>query len=476
MKHDHNWIADAAKALAGGAKTGSKPILVTPLPEIRQAEINADTTVPPPAALHSVEPEPARNPYLSRSTEPSLAGLDAGETQSGIASQTHSVEPDGGRKPNITRSTEPELAVQHSCDHQLASDSQPYSSGGQGAGETHTVLAPTGTEIRAGHQKVDTQIERADTDLICQQIVEDHRRKVDLLRARQRLELQAQAVCRRLCDGDKDKAGKLWGEVKKNAEHPLRAWLEPYMAGMAPLEAAKLEREKALAKLVKKLPIYAWAKTVPGLGEVSLAGIIGECGKFQPGEYRTVSALWKRMGLAVIEGQRQRKVTGAAALDHGYNAERRSLMWNIGCCIIKAQVRNAKDEAGKAIPGSSYGIGELGQLYITHKAALHERNEAGGFAEAAARAVERAKKTGSKPLDANVEGKLTKPHLHNMAQRYIEKRLLRQLWQAWRGGHGAPEHHFSGAPSPQPIQGGATRAAKTGTTAPLPETTEGAAA
>lgn len=281
--------------------------------------------------------------------------------------------------------------------------------------------------------------------------------------------MQAQSVCRRICDGDKDQAAKLWAEVKKDADHELRVWLAPYIAGMAPLEAAKVEREKVLAKLVKKLPIYAWAKGVGGLGDVSLAGIIGECGKFQPGEYRSVSALWKRMGMAVIEGERQRRVTGAAALDHGYNAERRSLMWNIGCCLIKAQVRSEKDEKGKKIPGSEYAIGELGALYLSHKAALAARNEAGGFAETAARAVERAKKAGSKPNDANLEGRITKPHLHNMAQRYIEKRLLRQLWQAWRGGQMTSEIQRPSAPSPQPIQGGAITGATTTQRSPLPE-------
>lgn len=432
MKHDHNWIADAAKALAGGASSSSKSGTHTPRHEIQQANERLNTKRGTPA-------EPL-------SSGPQLA-----------------------RTPTSARPEEPELAVQHSCDHQLAFDSQPHSSGGQPDRASHRSAAPTGTEIRVGHPVIETQNDNADTDPICQQLVEEWRRRQDFLRARQRLDLQAQSVCRRICDGDKDKAAKLWAEVKKDADHELRVWLAPYIAGMAPLEAAKVEREKVLAKLVKKLPIYAWAKGVGGLGDVSLAGIIGECGKFQPGEYRSVSALWKRMGMAVIEGERQRRVTGAAALDHGYNAERRSLMWNIGCCLIKAQVRSEKDEKGKKIPGSEYAIGELGALYLSHKAALAARNEAGGFAETAARAVERAKKAGSKPNDANLEGRITKPHLHNMAQRYIEKRLLRQLWQAWRGGQMPNEIQRPFAPSPQPIQGGAGIVPQTESSSPLPE-------
>ena len=438
MKHDHKWIAGAAKVLAGGADRTTDTTGVAPLHDIQQAKSPTDTRTRPPAEPLSSGPTLARN-------------------------------------PDELRPEEPELAVQHSCDPRLAFDGQPHSSGGQTLLDNQGLRAPTGTEIRVGHVPCDNQDGFADTDPTCQQIVEEWRRRQDLLRARLRLELQAQAVCRRICDGDKDAGGKLWGEVKKDEGHELRVWLNPYIAGMAPLEAAKIDREKVLAKLVKRLPIHAWAKTVSGLGEVSLAGVIGECGKFEPGQYRSVSALWKRMGMAVIEGERQRRVTGAAALDHGYNAERRSLMWNIGCCLIKAQVRNVKDEKGKKIEGSEHGIGELGELYLSYKARLIEKNEAGGFAETAARAVERAKKAGSKPNEANVAGKLTKPHLHNMAQRYIEKRLLRQLWQAWRGGHNDMARQGPHAPSPQPIQGGAIGDQETRKSAPLSETERSAA-
>lgn len=438
MKHDHKWIADAAKALAGGATTGSKPETQPPIQDIRQAD-----------------------PVLQANTLSPAEPLSAG--------------PSSDRKPLTQRPAEPELAVRPYDETRFCGDSQPHSSGGQTVLAPQCPHAPAGNETRVGQWPPETQALCADTDLTCQKIVEEWRRRQDLLRARQRLELQAQAVCRRICDGDKDAGGKLWGEVRKDADHELRVWLEPYIAGMAPLDAAKLQREKVLAKLVKGLPIYQWSKGITGLGEVSLAGIIGECGKFQPGEYRSVSALWKRMGLAVIDGERQRRVTGAAALDHGYNAERRSLMWNIGCCLIKGQVRGVKDEKGKKIEGSDYALGELGELYLSHKAKLVERNEAGGFAETAARAVERAKKVGSKPNEASLAGKLTKPHLHNMAQRYIEKRLLRQLWQAWRGGLSVIDNRLSSAISPQPVQGGAAPTAIPVQQPPLPEA-EGAAA
>jgi len=52
--------------------------------------------------------------------------------------------------------------------------------------------------------------------------------------------------------------------------------------------------------------------------------------------------------------------------------------------------------------------------------------------KAAATIVDRMKRAGSKPLKENLEGKLTKSHHHNRAKRYVEKRLLRNLWRAWR--------------------------------------------
>jgi len=236
-------------------------------------------------------------------------------------------------------------------------------------------------------------------------IVEEWRRRMDMLRARQRLELQAQAICRRFVDGDKVEAAKLWAKVKKDPGHELRVWLNPFIMAMDPLDSAKADIEKTLTKLVKAHPVWKWAETVQGFGAVSLAGVIGECGR-GPGEYRSVSALWKRMGMAVIEGGRQRRVAGDAALLHGYDAERRSHMWNIGGCLMKAQLRSEKDD-GTKVAGTEYSLGDLGTVYLERKAYLQARDP-----------------------------ERNKAHVHNDAKRYMEKRLLRQLWQEWRRANG----------------------------------------
>jgi hypothetical protein len=167
---------------------------------------------------------------------------------------------------------------------------------------------------------------------------------------------------------------------------------------------------------------------VSGLGDFSLAGIIGECGGHAPGDFRSPAALWKRMGLAVIGDGRQRRVAGDAALEHGYSPTRRSLMWTVGECIIKAQVRAEKDADGTRT--GSRAIGPYGALYLERKAYEAERVE-------------------------------TAAHAHNRAKRYTEKRLLRDLWRAWRAnGTGTPnvqspaedcpanEHAFTIDPAP----------------------------
>ncbi len=226
-------------------------------------------------------------------------------------------------------------------------------------------------------------------------LIEQHRYRWQTIRARQRLELQSQGFCRRFCDGDKVQASKLWGAVKADPMHELRIWIEPFLSAMEPLIAAQTSTEKKLAKLAKALPVYDWAKGISGLGEVSLSAIVGECGA-PVGEYKSVSAVWKRMGLAVINGERQRRVAGDAAIEHGYNPGRRSIMWNIGCCLIKAQVR--KDPENEEL---RIGIGEYGALYLERKAYEATKTD--------------------RPIIA-----------HARAQRYMEKRLLREMWKAWR--------------------------------------------
>jgi hypothetical protein len=251
-----------------------------------------------------------------------------------------------------------------------------------------------------------------------------------LVKAMTKLSLQAQASIRE--GRSKEDAANLYREVSKNESHPQYGIIAPYLGAMEPLSFFRGEYEKHLIRTVKTLPIYAWAKGVSGLGEVSLAGIIGECSGLNVetnewwtvGQMKSVSAMWKRLGLAVMGGVRQGDATAGLTKDdwveHGYVKTRRSVIWNVGECVVKAQWRKENT------------VHAYGKFYGEEKARLQGLNESGEYAEQAARIVERMKKAGSKPLAENLASRLTPGHINNRAKRHMTKRLIRDLWIEWR--------------------------------------------
>lgn len=256
-----------------------------------------------------------------------------------------------------------------------------------------------------GHTTAEAHSRAADPAII-DTIREQWRRRQAWHRAEKSLTLQAKALCRRLCGGDKGEAEKIFRSVVAGGDHELTivatGAIFPLLEARASLEKQRKTVERQLEKLAKSLPVWEWVATVRGVGPLSLAGVVGEAGDV--GSYKSVSALWKRMGLAVINGGRQRRVAGAEAIEHGYSAERRSLVWNIGGCIIKSG-------------------GELRAVYDARKEYEAERVE-------------------------------TKAHAHNRAKRYMEKRFLRQLYAAWRGGHTSSATHRNCAAPTDPAKAG----------------------
>lgn len=210
---------------------------------------------------------------------------------------------------------------------------------------------------------------------------------------RTRIAKESAALYKAALDGDGDAA--LVDVVVSNA------------AAVATFEDYQKAQEKALAKLVKALPVYEWATGVRGLGDVSLGVIVGEAGDI--GRFSNPAKLWKRMGVGLVGDNRQGNPGANASAEdwiaHSYNKKRRSVMWNIGVSLLRSQ-------SGEQ-PGP-YRI-----VYDAKKADYSERVEATADLPA---------KIGNR---LNPE-KWTPGRAHNAAQRYMEKRLLRNLWQAWR--------------------------------------------
>lgn len=184
------------------------------------------------------------------------------------------------------------------------------------------------------------------------------------------------------------------GEQDQDIDAHLKDIVE--LATLPLTEARKVIRKQQMAlrrrleSLAVQLPGIEFVDGVYGFGRFGFAMIIAEAGDLS--SYATVSRLWKRMGLAVIDGRAQRRVANKEEAErHGFNPIRRALMHTLGDSLFKKQ--------------NLYR-----DIYL-------ERKE-----------LEELKLPDS-----------SKMHRHKRALRYMEKRLLRDLWRAWRDAAGAGE-------------------------------------
>ena len=262
---------------------------------------------------------------------------------------------------------------------------------------------------------------------IIDQLTELYRRRVDWMRAEKRIELQALAICRRWCGGDKTEARKLRDLVAKGATDAVPSGLAvsiaPLLTMQTTLRDLRKQPEKGMEQLAMLLPVWdAWGASVRGFSAMRLAVIVGCAGDLSG--YSNPAKLWKRMGLGIVRGERQRLVAGTTAamkdlaIEHGYNPTRRAEMFVIGECQVK---------------GGAYR-----QVFLERKRVEVEKAQAEGLQVAT---------TTQQTIDSWVANGLPAPvlvkkidptlhrsagHVHSRAQRYAEKRLLRDLWRAWR--------------------------------------------
>ena len=214
-------------------------------------------------------------------------------------------------------------------------------------------------------------------------------------------------------------------------------------AGLVPINVARKVIsdnirmvEKDIASVVETLPIWTeWAQNISAVGKLTLGNIIGGSVCVTPpngtgeayttiGDYANPAKLWKRWGVGVIEGERQRRVkasleekknycltgefTGdqAKAIRHGYSPERRSVLWFLGDGFVKQ--------------GRYYR-----RRYDQEKARQMEMHP-----EVMSDKFGNAKKKNYALLRA-----------HNRAMRYATKLFLTDLWNKWRELHGEGAFH-----------------------------------
>jgi hypothetical protein len=306
---------------------------------------------------------------------------------------------------------------------------------GQGNRVSHLVAA-IGESDRADHEWFENQRSRVGT---VAQIQAGWRMRQRWHKAEKALTLQAKALCRGLCNGDKEQANEIFDAAYKSfkaadkgksapagIEPPFEALiaLDPFLPAILRFEKQRTDLEKDMAKQARRLPAYDWAMSFRGFGEGSFVAIIGETAAYEEdgtirtiGDYRTVSGLWKRLGLGLIDGERQRKVADAElAIRHGYSPARRSVAWNVGGALIGGMGRGPRPEVGA----------DLNQYEWTYWQRL--------FVERCR--YECARDPDKMPLKTamkeGVERESYPKHAQARAKRYVEKRFIRKLYARWR--------------------------------------------
>src|SRR3990167_4901722 len=157
----------------------------------------------------------------------------------------------------------------------------------------------------------------------------------------------------------------------------------PLTVARQPVTAWRKATEKEMEHIARSLPLASFVEATRGFGYLGLAQIVAEAGPLS--DYANPAKLWKRFGLAVFDGKAQRRTTDKElAIVMGFAPRRRAVMWNIGDSLIKRGV-------------------EYRAVYLVRKAYEEEQHPE-------LRPIQR----------------------HRRAQRYMEKRLLRDLWRAWR--------------------------------------------
>jgi hypothetical protein len=225
--------------------------------------------------------------------------------------------------------------------------------------------------------------------------------RVAIIRSQLRLKLQALSLVRRVMgwrwEMDEKERTRInkhaaevvdaieGGHISQDTQLEIAPIVAPFVLALQkarePIDSLRKEYEKEMVVCAKSLPVYSWIESINGLGAMGLAIIVGECGDL--GSYSNPGKLWKRCGVAPDHCYAMECKDGREAI--AKPKRRRSAIWTVSDSLLKAKNKyKTLDDERK--------VYEL------------------------ARAPE-----------------MTKMHAHRRAQRYAEKRMLKDLWIAWRG-------------------------------------------
>jgi len=196
--------------------------------------------------------------------------------------------------------------------------------------------------------------------------------------------------------------------IKRNA---IKRHVEINIEDMEQNQVSKEEKkwEKTMVGISKLLPLYDWWCQHEGCSSLGLAMLLAETGN--PSNYENPAKLWKRMGLDVWEGEANKnKFKG---INTGYSKRRRMIAYRISSAIIKKK-------------------GKYRDVYDVRKKYEIERDEKGynkDYVEKKKTFMMATYKTSVKKIK---EGKLPACVIDARAQRYMVKKLIKDLWIAWQ--------------------------------------------
>lgn len=223
-------------------------------------------------------------------------------------------------------------------------------------------------------------------------------------------------------------AAALNGKEQKPEDEAVFSALASDLAAVSisidPCSAARHEIELEMRRTVRKLPVYPWAKSVHGFGELGLAVVIGEAGDLAG--YPKKGHLWKRLGMAPLDGQAYSTwrmkggLTAEEWTEAGYSPRRRAEIYS---CVTEPMIKHQLLGAEKS--GTKFGTpkGPYGEVYVRRREHL-----------------------------VTAHPDWTPKHCQMDAMRIMTKILLRDLWQVWNGRkayHAAPEGAGPWLPSVQ---------------------------
>jgi hypothetical protein len=212
-------------------------------------------------------------------------------------------------------------------------------------------------------------------------------------------------------DKGRAKVNKAASQIVKDVEAgkktaltgPVIAYILQSAAARASFEKLNEGYKDRIEKVAKTFPTWInFGSKIKGFSTLALGTIVGEAGNLW--NYKNPAKLWRRFGLGVDGGSassthRMKKTLAPDGWEEiGYCPRRRSVMYVVGESLVKGNK-----------------TGYYRTLYLNEKkrqCKLHPEFEKG--------------------LDEKTGRMKTTKRCDLMARRYMEKRLLKHLWQAWR--------------------------------------------